>query len=90
MIGLVVVVLSLIAAPQFALSATPLSFVKLHPDGLGLLAASDDTPTFKVSSSYLASDSARLRRLRVEEKAGNDALSPGNSNLSLLGSVGSS
>ena len=42
MIGIVVVVLSLIAAPQFALAATPLSFVKLHPDGLGLKVAAAD------------------------------------------------
>ena len=62
MIGLVVVVLSLIAAPQFALSATPLSFVKLHPDGLGLLAASDPN---KVAA-------ADLENLHDEEEEGED------------------
>ena len=62
MIGLVVVVLSLIAAPQFALSATPLSFVKLHPDGLGLLAASDPN---KVAA-------ADLENLHDEEEEGEE------------------
>ena len=62
MIGLVVVVLSLIAAPQFVLSATPLSFVKLHPDGLGLLAASDPN---KVAA-------ADLENLHDEEEEGEE------------------
>jgi hypothetical protein len=62
MIGLVVVVLSLIAAPQFVLSATPLSFVKLHPDGLGLLAASDPN---KVAA-------ADLENLHDEEEKSED------------------
>jgi hypothetical protein len=57
------VVLALIAAPQFALSATPLSFVKLHPDGLGLLAGSDPN---KVAA-------ADLENLHDEEEGGEDA-----------------
>ena len=72
MVGLVVVVLSLIAAPQFVLSATPLSFVKLHPDGLGLLAASDPN---KVAAADL--ENLHDEEEKGEEEGGKDTLSFG-------------
>jgi hypothetical protein len=71
MIGLVVVVLSLIAAPQFALSATPLSFVKLHPDGLRLLAASDPN---KVAAADLDSENLHDEEEEGEEDGGKDTV----------------
>ncbi len=71
MIGLVVVVLSLIAAPQFALSATPLSFVKLHPDELGLLAASDPN---KVAAADLENLHDEEEEGEEEEEEGKDTV----------------